>query len=329
MVEIVEQQISLTELAKSLAGPGRRYNYFHAKVFSLVAPSLEELVHFFKNVTFDSSSTPGNQPASILVADFSPLIKHQATHVLSVANGQLRALYEISDRKLPSCPYFAIIAPALKTEISTSYADADQAINFVRTLLALHFGKLLFYESVTDFDFDLEGKVAFSSAAFRVPMFADFARILDWQLALDILNRLKNQQKDFREQFQSACNFISGALNQRDEPFRFSSYWIALEVLSRGTSGAIRAKLARAYNASKSFVDSDLRFGEIAEIRHNLLHKGQFKTLKSYQERLMQLYFWDIAIDQMNLRHRALAQDLAKSGIIEQEIDATTPKPTA
>jgi len=208
-----------------------------------------------------------------------------------------------------------------------NYSQAYETISFIRTFIVAFFGKLLFYERVATFDFDLEGKVYFSSEYFRMPLHADLARLVDPRLATNITARLTQQQDDFRKQFQIACNFLSGAINQKDEAFRFSSYWIALEVLARGTSGAIRAQLAKAYdNASYSFINTGLRFDEIAGIRHNLLHKGQFTTLKSYQERLLQLYFWDIAIHQINLPAQRLTQHLVQSGIIEEELQATTPR---
>jgi len=260
----------------------------------------------------------------IIVRDFSTLIKHQANYVTSVRGGKLVVLYEVADRKLPSCPYFSIITPAQKTDKSTGYAEAYQTISFVRAFLMLHFGKLLFYEWVADFDFDLEGKVSLASEVFRMPLYADMLKILDPKLAIEILQRLGVQQPHFRAQFQRACNFVSAALNQKDEAFRFSSYWIALEVLAQGTSGAIRARLSQAYGgAAKSFIDNDLRFSEIAATRHNLLHHGVFDILKSYHERLLQLYFWDIAIHRMNLAPKGLARSLVLSGVIEAELQGS------
>jgi hypothetical protein len=238
---------------------------------------------------------------------------------------QFAVFYEVRDRKLPSCQYFAIVSPAQKTNGTTHYAEAYQTISFVRTFLAAYFGKLLSYEWVADFDFDLAGQISFSSSYLRLPLFADVVRIVNPSLASAIIERLSLQPRQFREQFQIACNFFNGAMDQKDEALRFSSYWIALEVIARGTSGAIRNRLEKAYNnAPRSFVDTILRFSEIAEIRHNLLHKGQFKTLKSYQERLLQLYFWDVVINEINLPAQGLTQALVQSGIIEEEIRATS-----
>jgi hypothetical protein len=321
------KSLSLTEIANFLAGPDRRFNYFHGKIYSFIPPSIEPVRKFFNELKFIADAAPNRQPASIVIGDFSKLLQQETIQVLAARNGQFTMFCEIRDRKLPSCLYFSIIAPAHRENGVTGYAEANQTINFVRSFLILYFGKLLFYEWIADFDFDLHSQLSFSGGFVRMPLFADFFKIIHPSLATDIVKRLSQQQDAFREQLQIASNFVSSALNQKDEALRFSSYWIALEVLSQGTSKAIRARLARAYDAKHPFVDGWLRFSEIAAIRHNLLHKGRFATLKSYQERLLQLYFWDIVIDRINLPAQRLAETLVQSGMIEQELQATTVRP--
>jgi hypothetical protein len=110
------------------------------------------------------------------------------------------------------------------------------------------------------------------------------------------------------------------AMNQTDEAFRFTSYWIALEIIVGGKSDSIRSQLAKAYGEKKkSFADDHLFFKEISDVRHALMHEGRFGVLTSYQERLLQLYFWDIIIHQVGLDPRRLASALVESGIIGKE----------
>src|ERR1700732_3262150 len=131
----------------------------------------------------------------------------------------------------------------------------------------------------------------------RVPRYGDLFRIVDAALMNEITERLAAQQADYRKRLQRACNFFDLALGQKDEAFRFSSYWIALEIIVGGKSDAIRSKLSVAYGQqNKSFANENLFFKEIEGIRNNLIHTGDFGLLTSYQERLMQLYFWDIVI---------------------------------
>ncbi|WFU74270.1 HEPN domain-containing protein [Bradyrhizobium sp. CB2312] len=132
----------------------------------------------------------------------------------------------------------------------------------------------------------------------------------------EIASRLALQQDEFRDRLKRACNFINAAMDQKDEAFRFSSYWIALEIIVGGTSDAIRSKLAAAYGErNKSFADERLFYKEIERRRHDLVHKGSFGTLQSYQERLMQLYFWDIVMARIGLKRRGLALLFAESGL--------------
>lgn len=119
---------------------------------------------------------------------------------------------------------------------------------------------------------------------------------------------------------------MSDAINQINGAQRFSLYWIALEILA-GPGDAIRITLAKAYGAKKkAFADDQLRFEELAQMRNDLMHHGHFSSFADWQERLMQLLFWDIVIHQMNLPHRGLARALVKSGLIEQEMqDSRNP----
>jgi hypothetical protein len=48
-------------------------------------------------------------------------------------------------------------------------------------------------------------------------------------------------------------------------------------------------------------------FGEVESMRHDLMHKGEFRRWAAYHERLIHLYFWDIVIHQIGLKPRGLA----------------------
>ena len=51
-----------------------------------------------------------------------------------------------------------------------------------------------------------------------------------------------------------------------------------------------------------------------------MIHKGVFQKLYAYQERLLQLYFWDIVINKIGLKPRGLSRLLINSGVVEQEL---------
>jgi len=241
---------------------------------------------------------------------------------MAVVDGGLKILAQLSEVKLPECDYFALISPIEKNDAGagTNYAHGVESINFIRSLIALSFGKLPFYTWVADFDFDANGTLAMRGDLVRMPMYGDLFKIVDAALINEITVRLAAQQADYRSRLQRACNFFDMALGQQDEAFRFSSYWIALEVIVGGKADSIRSKLAAAYGQqNKSFANDHLFFREIEGIRNDLIHKGAFGILTSYQERLMQLYFWDIVIHQIGLKPRGLALLFARSGLVDEE----------
>ncbi|MGP8191973.1 MAG: hypothetical protein ACLQLT_04960 [Methylovirgula sp.] len=311
---------TLADIAAYFAKMDSKYQFFHAKLFCCVVPQPENFLSFLAGLQLSKAAFPNSHPAIIVVGKLGPLVPIQTYPILAFENDKLQLSFHVSELKLPDFNYLAMIAPAPKSEAGTSYQLPNESINFLRSLLSLAFGKLPFYAAVADFDFDASGTVSIPSGVIRRPLYGDFFNLLDIGTINDVMTRLALQQTEFRGRFQRACNFFDMAFDQQDETFRFSSYWIALEIIVGGTSDAIRSKLTKAYGKNnKSFADDHLLFKEIETIRHDLMHKGLFGTLTSYQERLLQLYFWDIVIHQIGLKSRGLAMMFVKSGMIEEE----------
>jgi hypothetical protein len=314
------KQFTLADIASRFSEVNPRFKYFHGKIFSFIPPEAERFADLIGALSLEGKTFPNLHPATIVVGRLAGLISFRTTHVLAAENDQLRIFTRLDKSELPDCNYLAMISPAEKTDQEFSYAKAFESINFLRTLISLAFGKLPFYEWVADFDFDEKGVVSLPGATIRMPLFADMFKILDSMLMTEISERLALQQADYRKRFQRACDFFDMALDQRDEAFRFSAYWIALEVIVGGKSDAIRSKLSASYGQrNKVFADEKLLFREIEQMRHDLIHTGEFKKLESYHERLLQLYFWDIVLHQIGLKPRGLALLLAKSGLVEEE----------
>ena len=314
------RQFTLADIANSFASANSNFSYFHGKMYSFVVPGSEQFTAFTESLRIRTLTFPNSHPATLIVGKLANVIQIQSQEVMAVEDGQLKIYTHLSDTKLPDCDYLALIAPAEKTESGVSYTSAFASINFLRSLIALSFGKLPFYKWVADFDFDINGQVTIGSSVIRLPLHGDMFKIIDAALISEIAERLSKQTADYRNKLQRASDFFDLALDQNDEAFRFSAYWIALEIIVGGKSGSIRSKLAAAYGERHTaFADDVLFFKEIEEIRHNLIHHGRFGTLKSYQERLLQLYFWDIVMHQIGLKCRSLARLFASSGMIEQE----------
>lgn len=315
------KSFTLRDLAMNFAAQDPGFRYFHGKLYSFIPPDPQRFMDFLAADFLSREQFPNAHPATIVLGKLGPLINSQFIQVLGVDEARnLRMAACVNKLELPDLNYLAIIAPASRSEKGeTSYAMAFESINFLRSFLCLSFGKLPYYKWISDFDFDENGIVSLASEAFRMPLFADLYKFVDLPLLKEISERLARQLADYRQRLQRSCNFFDMALDQIDEAFRFSAYWIALEIIANGKSGAIRARLALAYGKDKSFIDEKLLFGELSQKRHDLMHKGEFAGFAAYQERLMQLYFWDIVIHQIGLQSRYLALSLANSGLIEQE----------
>jgi hypothetical protein len=313
---------TLAELAKHIASSYPDFESFHGKLFSFIPPSEKDVSGFLNELKLSREAFPNKHPCALLVGDLGSIVSHTASLVPATSGDKLLVQYKIDAANLPKCTYLAFVSPFSKIDGTSSYSLAFESINFARAFLSLFFGKLIFYSHIADFDFDLEGKVSLPSPIFRMPLYADFFKSFDSQLCAEIVSRLSLQLADYRLRLQRACNFISNAMNQTDEGFRFASYWIALEVLVGSTDDAIRAALMTAYGyRNKKQVDEQLLFNRISSARHDLIHKGTFGVLPSYFERLMQLYFWDIVLFQLNLPRRGLAELLVGSGMVENEVN--------
>ena len=313
------QRQTLAQLAARIAERYPGFSLYHAKLFSIVVPDIGQVHSLVQQVEFPAAAVPNRHPVIIAIGDFSEACQFTTTLVPSVANGVLQINSEVINRRLPHCQYLALISPIEAQPPNTDYSKAYAAIGFVRSLLALNFGKLVQYTFVADFDFGADGAMHFGTPIFRMPLYGDLLRFLDPVITSEIVSRLPLQQEGYRQRLQRACDFVNYALNQADESFRFSAYWIALEILVAGKSNTIRDKLGAAYGEGRGFIDGSLRFNEISRARHALMHHGDFGILPAYHERLLHLYFWDIVRHQLGLPCRRLAQVLAQSGLIETE----------
>jgi hypothetical protein len=79
-------------------------------------------------------------------------------------------VFQLSELQLPDFEYLALIAPFEKTETGSNYQLAFASIAFMRSFIALAFGKLPFYAPVAEFDFAESGEIAVTGDAVRMPL---------------------------------------------------------------------------------------------------------------------------------------------------------------
>ncbi|MBI3703711.1 MAG: hypothetical protein HY244_07680 [Rhizobiales bacterium] len=320
MLEKLEGQ-TLADLAKMLSRTENAGEKFLAKVYSFIPPSTPQFLEFIKHVKLKEKLFPNEHGAAILIGDISKIVTSQTEPVFVTKDKKLSVFFILQKIELPAADYLTIVSPIPTGGERSSYAP-NESIAFLRTFLALFFGKIVQYKWVADFEFDFNGQVSLPSPVIRLPLHADFFKLVAPDLAVKIIDRLQLQLPEYRIRLQRACNLFDMALNQSDEAYRFASYWIALEVLVGSTGGAVKNKLAEAYGfgSDVSRVGKLLLFDQISNIRGDLIHKGIFTKILSFHERLLQLYFWDIVIFQIGLPNQSLAKLLVDSGIAEEEL---------
>jgi hypothetical protein len=307
------RKILLTDLVRERTDEGDDWTDFHCKVFSFLLPDPSVFEKYGAEVHFYRDSFPNRHPAFVLVADAStlPLFDTRIVPIV-VPPAKLHVTMNVEKVTLPSASYLMLVSPISKANGATSYASAFESMNFVRAVFSLNFATLVGYSQVVEFDFDDKGQVHSLGPMFRMPQAADTFKILDFATTVEVLERLKAQLPEFRTRFQTACTFLGRAIDQQSEMFRFASNWIALEIQS-GRANQIRHSLMKAYSHLGKTVQAivaDLKFGVIKSLRTDLFHYGRLEKFTAFQERLVQLYFWDIAIDQLGLAHRGYAAAL-------------------
>lgn len=111
-----------------------------------------------------------------------------------------------------------------------------------------------------------------------------------------------------REAVQFACEVLGRAVHQDDETFRFTLYWVALELISHSKGDGVAVKLGNAYGTNKTFASRSLEFDSIYKLRHAVVHKGKRAVLDARMERVMQCCFVDLLRARLDLPCKRLSE---------------------
>jgi hypothetical protein len=113
--------------------------------------------------------------------------------------------------------------------------------------------------------------------------------------------------EDARGKLLFVLNIFGRAVQERDEAFRFSLYWIALEVVTGTQGNGIAARLGNVYSRGREYAFNELEFRAAYDYRNALFHKGVMQSFSARLERLMQCYFYDFLRDRLNFSCKSLA----------------------
>lgn len=291
---MVEQKLTtLEDLARIFSEQDPSFTNFHAKVFSplLSEDQASQLINsIFKISKF---VTPEKHPFIIAYGSFSNLLSQSISGFLNVKDGKIAAFLYQNRKNIPDCNTIAVISPYERNGRSSSYINAFRAIDYAKFLSTLEFGRSAIYDYLGDFDFDLNGVPTLSSNPFRTPQPEDFS---SYVANTELTSQIQKQNPYIRSKIEVSLKIFSYALNLNDEMLRFFNYWTAIEIICATTSNGIRSILCKIYDSNPKYVDEKIHFREIARMRHELIHSGNFVALSAFQERLMHYYFWDILL---------------------------------
>ena len=312
------QGMRLSQLAEALCqGENRRC---HARVYSCLRHDVEQVVRSLADVGNSATGERQSSAVAAVAIDLSNLVLSHSKSVLFEQDQKLVVWMDFKELKLPKTKFLMIAAPHAANDETSDQPSAITMINRVRGLLSIRHGTLAFFREVISFDFDAEGKIHHASDWIRRPMGADLV-FFPANVPASVAHQLMWHPYAVGSRHERALSFLAKAFDETNEQFRFTSYWIALEVISSGSAGAIKAKLAAAYGIrSINLVDAALRFSDISQLRHDLLHRGKFRSFRPYQERLMIAYFWDIFFSLNGHVVQRYAENLLRSRTVQEEI---------
>lgn len=317
-------KINSAEFATKLTDAYPGSTRFLVELFGFALPNAAEALATVEQIQLSSKSYPNGQAATIATLDLSE-VNFLATRLIALGldSGRLSLHALTSQLKLPKAEVVALMAPIEMSATGSNYSRTRETLDFTIGWLSAIFGRLFTYDKIVTFELGADGAISFTSSPFRTPQFADLSVVRSTNILNDIGRRLAAQTPDFKNTLSRASSYLSRAVTEPEMSFRFLAYWTALEVLS-GKANAIQANLSKHYSneGGRRYVESDLRLLELSNKRHDLVHFGRFDDLYSYQERLLQAYFWDIVGLKVGISTARFAKGLIATGLVEKELSA-------
>lgn len=309
---IEARKVRLSDIAGGFFREDSRFRttIFHVYSSSSDVGELGEL--FFSKIRSELVIDP-KHPLTFLIGRFSDLevwLSHEFQYV--GVDKKFVFFSKIDKVMLPESDLVILASPAVHEGDITNSAPAEGVMSIYKSLLVGFFGRGFLLDRVAAFSIEggPEHKTSYSSRVWRVPQNIDCRALVDVGAYDDLTGRIPLQTEPLRSQLITACRFFSHAISEFQEYKRFFDYWMSFEILAQGKAQKVRAVLGKAYNASLEFVDADLRFKEIARLRHDLVHYGSFARLEPEVERRMQGIFLDVMRHRLGLPCKRIAERL-------------------
>ncbi|MCC7251603.1 hypothetical protein [Hyphomicrobium sp.] len=222
---------------------------------------------------------------------------------------------KLGELSLPDGKYLSICAPVVHTNTGTQEKEAREAIARSLGLFVASLGRGFLIGRAAEFVVAAgdELRQSFISDAIRAPQAWDFARWGHSTDLSDLAKAIELSDADLRSRIAYGASIFGRAALEHDDTFRFTLYWLALEVIADGGEKEVTGHLANAYNIDLKAVRDGLELRHCIRMRADLFHKGQPPQLTPRTERLLQGFFLDLLRYELGLPCNRLVEQLIAS----------------
>jgi hypothetical protein len=282
---------------------------FQATLFSYytVDPSFKEsLTRLVAGLS--SGRRKSWHPFGFVIADIKKREVLQSDHRVVSIVPNLNIFADQRKLELPDGCYLILFSPCVTRDSFNDYFLPMRTRDVVLGLLMSLAGRTICLDHITD-QVLIPALLQESSVSevFRLPHQYDFVAFDDPTILRETLEAILALPEEARDGILFAQNIFGRAIQERDEWFKFSLYWISLEMIAQTKGDGIAAKLGNAYGKSKTYAYNDLEFRSVYDRRHALFHKGISQSFGSRCERLIQLYFFELLRHRLHLPCKSLA----------------------
>lgn len=200
-------------------------------------------------------------------------------------NGSRQIDVKVTEEEITEGGYVCFLSPTLRVGVGFNEGIARNAIELARGMFFMLAGHTAADQKAFEASVDLTKPDRLSASSDIVETFAmpDMFCFSALESMAQLSERVQfNHAGEFRQRVSVALTFLGRATSEMDSTIRFSSMWIALEVVAGGYG-----KVEKLLSTLAGSNDVKKQLGEIKRARDNLFHHGQRYNLSQEQERLI------------------------------------------
>lgn len=244
----------------------------------------------------------------------------------SLESGQLKMSIKSDQKELPDTTYIFLGVPYCVDGTPGDESAAKARLDINAGLICLHIGLNFLRDIVFDGELKTDGTISHASDSWKMPQKCEgpFLAPQNAENIDEIFRHISQLHESKRGRVNLAIRLMNTAMREK---FGFFEYWTALEVITNGKSGRIKARLGKIYGIKNHKEASDLAgFTTLEQWRHNYIHRGISPIVNADVERYLQLLFLDLLRQEIDLPHKghiagmqaAAGYDLSPIGLADK-----------